>query len=473
MHQDSTLTMPEAADDDDHSMSESRLSQDEDFAQDFVTPSTGKGHEDDLVSKSSMSSMSAFMSSLVGIHSEDWSFCLQVDNAKPRDLPPPIMPQSVSSSNAKSSSDSSAVSISRKQNGMSRWESTPSSPASNMGVEMKPRARAMRPWRPPSNNNNNKNNNGARKTDAPIVRPQRHDSNRTLNAKLPQRNDSDRCLNREMSISDLGALGGAPVNNVCHNSTVGQHSMDLRVLLEDHAEEDDLSVVGEGEAAAVYLKIPSMLASEHSLWGSASTMTASIRTMTSTRSLMSHYSKESIRNLQNYGHKCSSAGCTQLDSSHRSLFCKTEEERPIRPPRRTRSREHPFNSNVCERPVRRPVRIDSDRSMLSGSTHGTSAVAMPMPTPISVSPEPSESLLPPLNLYDSSANFSFRLIRSLSEQTMDTTWRDSKKQTEPAVVKATHSGRSLLKRTLSDSLLLFTESVSTEQTFAMLIDEDN
>ena len=252
---------------------------------------------------------------------------------------------------------------------------------------------------------------------------------------------------------------------------MGQHSlcnsMDLRVLLEECAEDDDSSGAGERETAAVYLKIPAaaMLASERSLWSSASTMTASIRTMMSSHSLMSHYSKESLGHFHPHSsghHKCSSLACT-LDSSHRSLFCKTEEERPIRPPRRTRSREFHFNSNAREQPIRRPVRTPSDRSMLGSSAHDSAAV-------ITGTPVASEPLLPPLNLYDSSANLSFRLIRSLSEQTMDTTWREAKK--ERSKVKPTPSCRSLFKRTLSDSLLLFTESVGS-QAFAVMIDEEH
>lgn len=502
LHQDSTLTnssMPTSIEEDDQSLSNAMLSDDSDEEDDTL-----RSKDDTLVSKSSMSSMSVFMSSLVGLHSEDWSFCLQVDNAKPRDLPPPTTTTTPhQQSTHSSSSDSSVVSVNHrhKNHGISRWDSTPSSSNNNKNsnsksVELasKQRPRAMRPWRPPASSGSTSNGSTSsgtkKKADAPIPRPIRVDSSRTLNtlnnAKRPQRYDSDRCLqlNREMSLTDLGA---AIINNnqnssSNHNSIMmGQQSMDFKVLLEECTNEEDLSVVRAAcEGAGVYLKIPTskMQASERSLWSSASTMTASIRT---THSLMSHYSKESMRNLQQHHqtnsnncsgvdhHKCSNTGCTSLDESHRSLFCKSDEECPIRPPRRTRSGEELdlFTSNACERPVRRPVRSTSNRSMLGGET-SQQLLAEDVPA-IPAERVASDPLLPPLNQFDSSANLSFRLIRSLSEQTMDMTWRDAKNlakkdtisgasTTTPAIVCC--GNRSFLKRTLSDSLLLFTESVS-------------
>lgn len=502
----------------DLSMSDSRFTEngeEEETTHEEEVAITAAEQDDDVASKSSRTSMSAFMSSLVGVHqtAEDWSFCLQVDNAKPRDLPPP------SDNNATSSSDSSSAVNIRGKNGISRWESAPAAPKELASK----RPRAMRPWRWPSaisgssSNGSNSTNSvgvGTKKADAPISRPQRHDSNRSLmnnslmnnslmskNAKRPQRHDSNRSLARENSLADLFTplpTGGRHDSTMAINSmtnSMAGHSMDLRVLLEC-TEEDDMSVVGDLEDG-VYLHVPrTMNQSGNSLWSSASTMTASFRTMASNRSLMSHYSREwnssmhqsfSVSNGSGSNHKCGS-GCVQQDpnSSHRSLFCKSEEERPMRPPRRTNSRElqrdlH-FNSNACKTPVRVPIRSTSDRSMLNSSSHHDSSVvpaadvgmhedannesmsSMPLSSmpPLMFAASGSSSMFPPMMFQDSSANFSFKLIRSLSEQTMDTTWRENnRKQAEESstdVAAVATAGRPKLKRTLSDSLLLFTES---------------
>ncbi|CAB9519209.1 expressed unknown protein [Seminavis robusta] len=547
--------------DDEQSLSESHLSEDGDV--DIRRKEGQQQQEDDLVSKSSMSSMSVFMNSLVGVHqSEDWSFCLQVDNAKPRDLPSPSATAPAVDSGA------SAVSITRKNNGLSRWESTPSK---NTPVAPSTRVRAMRPWRPPptmssassslnSNNssfviiNNNNNNNSTlnnnsthnnnnssningstRKLDAPMPRPQRYDSNRSLNtnAKRPQRYDSNRSLNqrfdsnrslgqrfdsnrslgqrfdsnrslgqrydsnrslgqrydsnrslnREFSISDLSKQPSvrslSSPNQPSHVPFHHDKSMDLRVLLEYEEDNFDDSVIIEGnEGQGVYLKIPTM---QSSLWSSASTMTASFRTMASNRSLLSHYSISSVANhshnnnnsvMHNYSTSSS------WNSSHRSLFCKSQEELPMRPPSRTKSREQHFQSNACERAVRRPVRIPSDRSMLSTSVHQS-----PPPDTTTATPPPAaaaaavvlanttsacDSLLPALNYNqegeDSTSHLEFRLIRSLSEQTLETAvlWQQQQLQ-QPQTLDAADNavGYRYLKRTLSDSLLFSSQDFNS------------
>lgn len=139
--------------DDEHSLSESYLMEDEG---EHVPRKVLTGEEDDHVCKNSNKSMSVFMSSLVGLHSGDWSFCLQVDNAKPRDLPPPPPLPAVELG----SDSSSVVSNTRKNNGLSRWESTPTSNQNmhkgnksgpNAPVAHATRPRAMRPWRYPAN----------------------------------------------------------------------------------------------------------------------------------------------------------------------------------------------------------------------------------------------------------------------------------------------------------------------------------
>jgi hypothetical protein len=459
--------------DDEHSLSESHLSED---AGEHVRRKVSHGGEDDNVSKSSNKSMSVFMSSLVGLHSGDWSFCLQVDNAKPRDLPPPLSLSSVEPG----SDSASAVSNTRKSNGLSRWESTPTSnqkghKATKSGpttaVTQATRPRAMRPWRHPSNNLSSSTSfssntsSSTRKLDTPISRPQRHDSNRSLqsNAKLPQRLESNRSLKPELSIRDIRELT-KPSPDDGHNSQAphlpSRHdiSMDLRVLLECEEDNVDDAAANFGDGGdgtgCVFLKIPAMQ-SQHSLWGSASTMTASFRTMASTRSLMSHYSIS--HSSSNYN------ASSSLDLSKRSLFCKSDDERPLCPPLRTKSREGVhmgFRATACELPVRRPVRHPSDRSMLNGSGAPEAATA---PVEAAVTTSDCPSLLPALNRHDSSFTFSFKLIRSLSEQTLETAVLFQSRQVDAnnnSNANPKDAFGRFLKRTLSDSLLLMSQDLN-------------
>jgi hypothetical protein len=454
--------------DDEVSLTESNLSEDE--KDEHVPRKVLSDEGDDHVSRLN-NSMSVFMSSLAGLHSGDLSFCLQMDNAKPRDLPPSTPSPSVELG----SDASSVVSSTRKNNGLSRWESTPTSnrkmQKGNKSGPITPvtqatRSRAMRPWRHPANNLSNStglssNSDSTRKSDAPMARPQRVDSNRTLksNAKLPQRADSIRSLKPELSIRDIReSAKPADSSHSGHASQMASrydYSMDLRVLLE--CEEDNLDEAaanfrdeGDGDGTGgVFLKIPAMQ-SQHSLWGSASTMTASYRTMAS-----SHYSSS---------HNSNYNASSSLESSKRSLFCKSEVERPLSPPRRTRSREgfHTgFSSTACEQPVRRPVRHPSDRSMLSGSA---TLVTPTAPGEAAVTVSDCLRLLPALSLHDSSYNFSFKLIRSLSEQTLETDAMFQNRQVDANNnSNATSKDGRFLKRTLSESSFFMSQELNLSE----------
>jgi len=466
-------------------------------------------------SRSSMqSSMSLFMSGLVGTHvSDDFSFALQVDNAK-------AAPLDAVAGTATSSTTSSGNSSNNSRK-YSRWDSTPTQvPKSpkNKGRKSKSqkskpsnntlnssnhsnssktkthnnasptsitetlttshhRPRAMRPWRPPStmstNSSNHSHSHGTssgdgshspKKGDRPIQVPQRAGSisNLSANAKRPTRYDS----NRSLMTYDR------------------QDSMDLRVLLECDEENEGENSSGEQDNdkrnnqgfdndSGVYVRIPHdhsiYDASGLSMWSSASTMTASFA---------SHYSSNS--------HNMSS-----LCSSNRSLFCKSEEERPMRPPQRTNSREDPFGTNASAQSIRRPVRKPSNRNVTTSSADNTMAVegdvaATNTTTATNDSSSNSSNLLlaaknhrqvsqrslllmPTLmnttstsnsnNQYEDSFS-SFRLLRSMS---LESVWKET-------TGEDARSGavRSLLKRTLSDSMLF----QNSESMFFQINDED-
>ena len=179
---------------------------------------------------------------------------------------------------------------------------------------------------------------------------------------------------------------------------------------------------------------------------------------------MSHYSISSVNHNNSTLHNYNTS--SSWNSSNRSLFCKSQEELPMRPPSRTKSRDSfhrdsHFQSNACERPVRRPVRSPSDRSMLDGT--------MPEPSPELPPPASAaaarlagtdsayHSLLPALSFHDSTSNLSFRLIRSLSEQTLETAVLFQHRQAD---VNKDAIGYRYLKRTLSDSLLFSSQDIS-------------
>jgi hypothetical protein len=176
------------------------------------------------------SSMSLFISELVGSHAEQ-QLVVQVDNAKPRDLPNPCNFQDNCSST--------------KKNVISRWESTPSKLAHTSHDPRRPRA--MRPL-PGGNQRDHSLKQIMKKTgDTPIMRPQRMDSNSSL-------------IDAELSISDLGTAAQQMTGGSLHHSC-RHDSMDLDALIA--AAEND----GGG---GVYVQVPALLASETSLWSCAS-----------------------------------------------------------------------------------------------------------------------------------------------------------------------------------------------------------
>ena len=465
------------------------------------------------VGMSSVSSMSVFMSSLVGLHAEDVSINLQADNAKPRDLPPPAPSDNTSDVNSNGPK-------SKNRNKISRWESTPTtvgkSPKSVVPADLTwKRRRAMRRLPGSSGSSNtsfstagsslaSKNNGSSRKADMPILLPKRTDSSRslTINAKRPQRLDSSGNLFSEGSNKsfDSGFNSGSSdqqdVKEKSAQALVWNDSMDLRVLLEGTSETMDADMENmqnpsgrtfsgncEQQECGVFLKIPDkMLASDRSLWSSASTMTASFRTMQSSRSLMNHYSSKSIA----------------LEQSSRSLFWQAEEETsspPMRLPRRTDSTDDPFRtkdspgspvrSNASTRPVRRPVRSTSNQNIspcdnsLNNENSGnealvtrasiTSAAATTVAANISRDADSTQKTArvkvmdtPPqqpgrlLGQRPKRIMPSFRLIRSLSDQTLEVIWKETKGEKRVG----DDTVRSLLKRSLSDSQIF--QDVSTE-----------
>lgn len=500
------------SEDDEASLSESRPSEEDE-----------DGHDDDdrfdQVGMSSLSSMSMFMSSLVGLRAEDVSINLQADNAKPRDLPPPAPIGTFSNANSNSSKH-------KNRNKISRWESTPKSvgksprsPKSVVPADLswkRPRAMRRLPGTSSASCNSSvstsgssltsRSNGSSRKADMPILLPKRTDSSRslTINAKRPQRLDSSGNLFSESSSrsgsssvksgSSTQQVEVSPQDHVKEERTqalVRNDSMDLRVLLEgaDETIDEDIKNIGNSQnpsgrtlsgssghqEGGVFLKIPDkMLASDRSLWSSASTMTASFRTMQSSRSLMSHYSSKSIA----------------LEQSSRSLFWQAEEEAtspPMRLPRRSDSTDDPFRtknstnspfqSNASARPVRRPVRSTSNRNMplcdntldtelasneavvTRSSITSTSAATIVAANicsetgraKVTDSPPQQPRRLrgqrqqkPPAQRPESMMP-SFRLIRSLSDQTL--IWKEIIGEEEIGDA----ADRSLPKRSLSDS----------------------
>jgi len=407
------------------------------------------------------------MNSLVGQQqqSEDFAFCLQVDNARPRNLLPPS-PRSTPSSVFSGTDSLLSPSSSKNRKKASRWESTPISHGKSLKTvnsASRMRSRAMRPWRPSGGSSSSttggssiQSNNSSRKADLPIPLPQRRDSNRSLlttNAKHPQRKDSNRNLKLvEVSERSLSEKSLRPE--------------DL-AMQDDSSRTNDLDVSNETESSRTrgeYLVIKS----NRSLWSSASTMTASFRTMQSTScSLMSHYSKESNRSLMN--------SIAMLEESSRSLFWRAENKNspvvPLRPPRRYKSKDDPFETNVSERLVRRPVRTESGydtlgsaitntlsnqcssrpfygRNMPTTTTNQAQAPDLPeLPSrvPLIAASEPKKHSSNSLRRCVVSMP-SICLTRSVSEQTLERVWREAK-----GAGLHNEAVRSLFKRSSSDT----------------------
>lgn len=325
------------------------------------------------------SSMSLFISGLVGNHSGDQHLIVQVDNAKPRDLPQQtsILPDTLHPSPTKRAA-------------ISRWESTPTSaPVPAHKKEISPRRpRAMRPL-PGGGHHLHKNKEfhqpqAVGKKDAPILRPQRMDSNNSL------------CKN-ECSFSDLGT---------------GQHSgrhdsMDLNALI---AEAEDQ---GEG----IYVKVPALAASvTSSLWSSVSTMTTSSS---------SHFGQASTVERP-------------MRCPHRTYSDEQQQQPPVVVPGIITQVSPTKNG---EKPLRRPIRQPSECNVFN-SNIGATGASTPgeekldgLRSAVENKPEKEKreynkwKLLCPLK-EDSDPLPSFKLSRASSDQSLLTMLTNIKKATE-------------------------------------------